>query len=53
MLSKIAGSTAAEKMKIVVVKSVISPLSVWYQILRTNIFALNSEVDYLYLSIIS
>jgi hypothetical protein len=53
MLLKTAGSTAAEKMKIVTVKSVISPLSVLYQIIRTNIFALNFEVGYLFLSMIS
>lgn len=53
MISQLAGSTAAAKMKIVVVKSVISPLLVLYQIIKTNIFALNFVVDYLFISIIS
>jgi hypothetical protein len=46
MLLQTAGSTAAEKMKIVIVKNVISALSVLYQIIGTNSFALNFEVDY-------
>jgi hypothetical protein len=53
MLLKTAGSAAAEKMKIVIVKNIKSPLSVLYQIIRRNIFALNFEVDYLFLAIIS
>jgi len=56
MLLKMTGPTAAaaaEKKKFVIWKIVISPLLVLYQIIRTNIFALNFEVFYLFLSIIS
>ena len=41
---KIAESTSAEKMEIVIVRSVISPLSVLYQIIRTDVFALKFEM---------